>query len=228
MRQGRFLSRYLLCVGRDGPVHRRIRNQSPVDKDQSATAQGGKRLHVVTHEENRPAMAGDFIHFAETLFLELCVSDGKDFVDDEYLGLKVSRDGKSQSDVHPRRVTFYRGVEKTLNFCESHNLVELLFDLSASHSENGAIEIDVFTSRKLRMKSGSYFQQTCNPPLYGNAACCGFGNARQYLQESALARAVPADDAENLAALELKADILERPKFFCGRARSHNASADRI
>ena len=42
----------------------------------------------------------------------------------------------------------------------------------------------------------------------------GFGNARKYFQQRALARAVAADDPDDLAAFDFERDVFERPDRF--------------
>ena len=73
--------------------------------------------------------------------------------------LEMRSYGESQTDIHPAGVPLHRRVEKSLNLSKGDDLIEFLTDLALRHSENGAIQIDVFPPRQLWVKSGSNFQE---------------------------------------------------------------------
>src|SRR5215470_9471031 len=64
------------------------------------------------------------------------------------------------------------------------------------------------------MKSGADFEQACRSDVDRDPTFGRLGYERQELKERTLARAVAANDAEHLATLDLKADVLERPELF--------------
>src|SRR5215831_15039141 len=63
------------------------------------------------------------------------------------------------------------------------------------------------------MKPRTHFDQRRQTALNPHFARRGCGHAGQELQDGALAGAVVSDDAERLAARNLKRDILKRPEF---------------
>ncbi len=63
------------------------------------------------------------------------------------------------------------------------------------------------------MKAGADFEQAGDAAAQGDAPLGRLGDAGQDLEQRALAGAVAADDAEDLALAHLEVDILERPEF---------------
>ena len=63
------------------------------------------------------------------------------------------------------------------------------------------------------MKPGADFEQARDAAAQCDPARSRLGDAREDLEQGRFAGAVAADDAEDLALLDLEADILERPEF---------------
>jgi hypothetical protein len=53
-----------------------------------------------------------FFHFGKTFGLKFGVADGKDFVDDENLGVDMDSNGESQTHVHAGGIMFDRLIDK--------------------------------------------------------------------------------------------------------------------
>ena len=58
------------------------------------------------------------------------------------------------------------------------------------------------------METGAHLQQRPHAAVDFHPTGCGIGYARQYFQDSAFSRTVSSDEADHLAALDLKGDIL--------------------
>jgi hypothetical protein len=75
-------------------------------------------------------------------------------------------------------------------------------------------------SLQLLVKPGADLQERRHPPAHGDRAGCWAGDAREHLQQGALAGAVAPDDADHLASLDGKRDVPESPDRllvnFCG------------
>ena len=82
----------------------------------------------------------------------------------------------------------------------------------AAHAEDRAIQEYIFATGKFRMKAGADFKQTAHPAIEFHAARGGPGDARQDFEESGLAGAIAADEAEDFAGLDLESDIVQGPK----------------
>ena len=63
------------------------------------------------------------------------------------------------------------------------------------------------------MEAGADLQQAADAPADLDLAGGGGGDAREDLEQGALAGAVAADDAEDFALLDLKADIAQGPEL---------------
>src|ERR1700730_3735770 len=121
-----------------------------------------------------------------------------------------------------------RRIEEFLDLGEGDDLVEFAFDLDAAHAEDRAVQEDVFATGQFGMKSGTNLEQAghtaskCHPPSRR------FGYAAQNLEQRAFARAVAADNYQDLRLLDLETDILERPEFLDLVALNHLSSANDV
>jgi hypothetical protein len=198
--------------------HRRRRprrlNAAGIQQNRSRT----ERLNgvdVVADEKHRAAIgAGDRSHLAEALLLEFRVADREYLVDDQNLGLEMRGDGEGQSDVHAAAEALDGCVEKLLDFGERHDLVEFAADLGTGHAEDRAIDEDVLAASKLGMKSRAHLEQAGDPAVQRDAALGRLGDAAENLQQRALARPVPADDADDIPLEDVDINILEGPEMF--------------
>src|SRR6266849_2740269 len=120
---------------------------------------------------------------------------------------------KSQANVHAATVAFYRGIEKTFDLGEGHDLVKLRFDLGPGHAENRAIEKDIFATSQFRMETGADFKQASDPAAHNCPAFRRLSDPTQDLQQCRFARPVASDNAEHLTALDLEAHIPQGPEF---------------
>ena len=97
----------------------------------------------------------------------------------------------------PLRVALDRRVEEPLDLGEGDDLVELARDLGARHAEDGAVEVDVLAAGQLGVKAGADFEQARRRGRGSSTRPSRrLGDARQDLQQRALAGAVAADDAD--------------------------------
>src|SRR5580700_1171635 len=121
----------------------------------------------------------------------------------------MRRNGKGQADVHPRGIAFDWRIEKPLDLGESDDLIELTPYLRAAHPEDRAVEKDILAPGQFGMKAGADLEQAGDPAAQGDAPLGRLGYAGQDLEQRALAGAVPANDAEDLALAHLEVNILE-------------------
>src|SRR5437899_10873627 len=113
-------------------------------------------------------------------------------------------DSKSKSNIHATRITFYRRVDIRIDFSKGDDLIELGSDLGFRHSQDCAVEEDVFAPGQLRVKSGADLQQTCNSTFDPQLSFGRRGHAGENLQQRALARSIPANDPENFPLVYFK------------------------
>ena len=99
--------------------------QPPVLEQNRPRAQIPDGCHVVTHEENRPALlVSCLIHSPEAFLLKGCIPDCKDLVHDEDIRLQVSSHGKCQPHIHAARVALHGRINKLCDLCKFDDPVE--------------------------------------------------------------------------------------------------------
>src|SRR6266566_2165393 len=101
----------------------------------------------MTDKENRSTLFCDISHFTQALFLELGVAYGQHFINNQDLRFQVRSDSKSKSYIHTARVAFHRRVDVRIDFGKCYDLVELGSYLGLRHSQDCAVQKDVFASR---------------------------------------------------------------------------------
>src|SRR5258708_31073796 len=127
-------------------------------------------------------------------------------------------DGKGQSHIHPARIIFDRRIDKSFDFRKGDNLVKFAVRLSATHSQDGAVKVDILSSGKFRMKSGADFEQTANPPIEGDAPGGRLSAPRKDFEQRRLPLYIPADDANHLTGAHFETYISQSPDDFRVRA----------
>ena len=166
--------------------------------------------HVVADEQHRASLLGHVAHLAQAFALELRIAHRQDFVHDQDLRLEVRRDGERQPQVHAGRIAFDRCIDELVDLGEINNLVEFAGDLGALHAEDGAIQEDILAPGQFGMEAGADLEQRTDAAVDPDLAFGGFGDARQDLEQGALACAVAPDDAQHLSLLHIEGNIVER------------------
>jgi len=202
-------------VCRDRVVGRAFELDAPVAQEDASRAQRLDRGHVVADEEDRARARGcDFAHLAETLALELRVTDGQHLVDDEDLWVEVRGDRECESHAHATAVALHRRVEKGAGAGELDDLVEVAGNRLARHPHDRAVEIDVLAPRELGVEAGTDLEEAADGSAQPDLALAGLGDAAEDLQQRALPGAVSADEAENLSAADFEVYVREGPELF--------------
>ena len=122
------------------------------------------------------------------------------------------------------------GVDELLELGESDDGVEVARDLGALHPEDRPAQEDILPTRELGVKPRAHLEKRRHPPPQIDLAPRRNRDARQDLQEGALAGAVPADDANDLAFRDLERHVVESPDELVGgfsRARTSQPSRRR-
>ena len=140
------------------------------------------------------------------------VADRQHLVDDQDLRLQVGGHRERQPHVHAAGVALHRRVEELLDLGERDDLVELPVDLAAAHAQDRAVEVDVLAAGQLGVEAGADLQQAADAAAELDLAGRRLGDPREDLQQRALAGAVAADDADDLARLDLEVDVLAGPR----------------
>ena len=176
----------------------------------------------MAHEQHGPAFAAaDILHLADGLLLEFGIAHGEYFVHHQYFGFQVRSDGEPEAHRHAAAVALHGGVQVAFAATEVHDFVKLAGDFRAAHAHDGAVHVDVLAAGHLRVESGAHFEEARDAAPCADGAGGGGGHAAQQLEECALAGAVPADDAHDVALFHLEVDVLQCPHVFaCALVRA--------
>ena len=104
--------------------------------------------------------------------------------------------------------------------------VELLRDLLLGQPEHDPVDKDVFPSGDLRMEPRPQLDQGRDLALDRQPSGRGLGDSGDHFQDRALARAVFSDQAERLAFLDDKADVVDGRDDFVGPQRLKQVALD--
>jgi len=136
----------------------------------------------VADEQDCAPGIGDIAHLAKAFALEIGITDGEHLVHHQDFWFQVGCDGKSQAQVHTRRVAFDGRVDELFNFRKSHDLIETGFDFLFVHAENGAVEEDILAPGQLGVETRANLQQRANASAQFAIAFSWIGDAREYLE----------------------------------------------
>ncbi len=88
---------------------------------------------------------------------------------------------------------------------EVDDVVEAHGDVAAAHAEDRGVEEHVVATGQLGMEAGAEFEQRRHPLVHAHAAGVRLQDAGHALQQRRLARAVLADDTEDLTFVHVEA-----------------------
>ena len=169
----------------------------------------------MAHEQHRSTLLAKLAYPPEAAALELGVAHREHLVHDQDVGLDMSCDGEGKPQVHPRRVPLERRVEEAFDAGKLDDVVEPPPDLATRQPENDAVQIDVLASRQLGMESGPHLEQRADATSNAHAADRRSDDACDRFQERRLPGAVPTDDPDAVALLDLEVHVAERPDLVC-------------
>ena len=175
--------------------------------------------HVMADKQDGAAVRRDIPHLAQALPLKLQIADREHFVDDQNLAAQMRRHGEGQPHIHAAAVMLHGRVEKALDAGECDDRVELAADLRARHPENRAVEEHVLAPGELLIEAGAHFQKASDAAVEIGLPFGHLRDARQNLQQRALARAVAADQRQRFAAPHVERHVFQRPELLVLHAR---------
>lgn len=166
----------------------------------------------MTDEQHRsPSPLTDFLHLPNCFLLELGITDGEDFIYYKDLGVEVGGDGEAEADGHTAAVAFDGGVDITLAAGEVDDFVEFAGNLGLSHAHDGTVHVDILTAGHLGVEAGADLKQGGNAATGLDAASGRGGDTGEELQQRGFAGTILADDANDVALLDLEVDVLQCP-----------------
>ena len=159
----------------------------------------------MTDEQDCSASSGRyFLHFSDGFLLEFGIANGEDFINDEDLGFEESCDSEAKADGHTRGETLDRGVEVSFYAREIDYLIEFAVNLVLAHAHNGAVHVDIVPGGHFGVEAGADLKQGGYAASIAYMAGAGGCDMAEELEEGTLAGAVLADDADDVALLNLE------------------------
>ena len=172
----------------------------------------GARERYGQKKKNREVLAlGNVFHLAYRFLLELRIANGEDFIHHQYLRLQERCHRKSQSHRHTRAIALNRGVDIPFAAGEIDDLIEFGLDLCAAHAQDSSVHEDILPSRHLAMEAGADFEQGAYASVGTDGTGGGACDAGEEFEEGGFTGTVLADDADDVALLDLEVDIAEGP-----------------
>ena len=177
---------------------------------------GAQLPHLVQRvgDEDRSRSTGDdFAHFLLALFEEGSIADREHLVQYQDVGLHEAGDGKSEAGLHAGGELLEGPVLEVLELSEGDDLVVLLVHEFTRIAQHSAAQVGVLPHGELRVEATAKLEQGGDGAVAADPALGGNHDAGHGFEECGLTRAISADDAQHLAALERKAHVLIGPKL---------------
>ncbi len=118
-------------------------------------------------------------------------------------------DREGEPHLHAAGVVLQLLVGEVLQLGEGDDAVDAPVQLGAGQAQYGAVEVDIFSCRQLRVEAHAEFEERRHGAVDVHRAAVRRVDARQHLEQRRLARAVVADDAEELALGDVEGDVVE-------------------
>ena len=91
--------------------------------------------------------------------------------------------GEGEPHIHAAGIALHRGVQEFLHLGKGDDFIELAFDLGPFHSEDRAVQVNVFAPGQFRVKAGSDLQQAGGAPVHFDAARGRLGDAAEKFEQ---------------------------------------------
>ena len=117
------------------------------------------RAHIVADKQHRRTSVLNILDTPHTFILKSGVTYRKGLVDDQQVRRCIDGDCKRQPDIHAAGIYLYRLIYEAADICECGNAVEALISLASRQTQNGGIQVNIFTAGKLRIETSTQFQK---------------------------------------------------------------------
>lgn len=160
-------------------------------------------------DEDHGLLAMEASEVIVAFLLELSVADGENFIENENVALSADGDRESEANLHAGRVIFELGVHEGLELSEADDFVVHGVHFFMRKAEESAIEIDIFTAGKLRVKADTELDEGDEVAINFDTSLLWVIDLGEELEKGGFAGAVAADDADELALFDIEADAAQ-------------------
>ena len=91
--------------------------------------------------------------------LKSLIANSQDLIEHKDVTTSLDSNGEGQADLHARRVVLQLLIHEVLELGELDNVVVHLVDFRTREAEKRAVEVDIFASRELRVKTNAKFDK---------------------------------------------------------------------
>src|SRR5271157_461665 len=124
-------------------------------QQQYPIAHNADAINGMRDEDYRSSLFLNAKDLTKTLVLERQITDGKNLIDQQDIGVAMNRYCKSKTNVHARRIRAYGSIDEISYFGKIDDLMKPTPYFFRCHAEDGSVEINILTSCHVRMKAGS-------------------------------------------------------------------------
>ena len=93
---------------------------------------------------------------------------------------------------------------------EIDDFVEARQRVLAAQAKQGGVQVDILSAGEIGVKSGTEFEQRRHPPVDGDRAGIGLGEAGHHAEQGTLARSVRPDNGHAFGMADAERDVFER------------------
>ena len=166
--------------------------------------------HLVGDQDNRLARQFHLTEGVGALLLEGGIADGQYLIDQQDVGVDLQHQREGEPHEHPRGVVLQLQVDEVPEFGEVDHGVEAVARFLRGEAHHHPVEDDVVAGGEVEVEADPELDEGSEATRDPDRPGVGAVDAGEQLQQGALARAVAADDAEELALADLEGDSVER------------------
>ena len=166
--------------------------------------------HVVAHEHDRLAGVALLVEHVHALLGERHVAHREHLVHKHDVGVGLHHHGKSEAHEHAGRVVLQLQLGEVLELGEVEDGVEPAARLSLGEAHQHPVDHHVLARGQVLVKAHAQFDEGRQAPRHPDPAGVGAVDARQDLEQGALAGAVLARDSEELALVDVEGHVAQR------------------
>ncbi|MNV54495.1 hypothetical protein D3C71_1466910 [compost metagenome] len=171
-------------------------------------------LQRMGDEQNRGAPRADLLDPCQALHLEADVSHRQRFINDQHVRLGMDGHGECQAHVHAAGIGLDRPIEEIADVGEGDDRLQLVVHFLAAQAKQGSTQVDIVSTREIRIESCTEFEQGRKTAMDGDRAGGRTNGAAQNLQQGGFTGAIATDDADGFASGYHQVDTVqgaERP-----------------
>ena len=155
----------------------------------------------------------DLEHLFLALGTECTIADREHLIEDEDIGIHKAGNGKCQTGFHTGGELLVFTHLILLKFSEIEDFLAFFDHEGLGIAQKCAAQEDVLTQCKIRVEARAEFQQSGDLAVHAVGTLGGTHDAADGFQQCGFSGTVCADDSEEIALIEGKADMVDRPEF---------------